>query len=601
MGISYTHPLTTLRPSPWLIKELGKETFAAFAHFLPHPILSTQGSRPADLVLLPAALNSRRRVLPDHTTRLGVYTDCGHFPLPCAFLYFLSISPHLLTDTLKEAMDPTNYNVILHFPALGYRALAIFPLLLVYWNFTGLLANLVTAISWSTFVTQVYWITYFIARLLESFLRPRQLPSKDGAYATTLLSVVVHACYARRIIDLWSTAVGTRVALTVWTKRLDQWIRIWPHCTQLQQACITLGSFLVAVCCGLQWAYYATLPHGPKGTVTEPSKEDFVWYTCTVHSLILCVHATSLLATCAMHAGGYTMTKHVLSNACHRSPASLVESAWDPNSQEFALYRQYGCAIADLFITWTYAPAHVSFIYQMHLLTVVYEVFDGWGTITAFQQLLRNIPEVNARPAECCGVCLEDFQSMERVRQLRCGHTFHGPCVRQWLLMHANCPLCRQPTSLQVADTRSAPSSQEQPPATAPLYTTLRSSPANFMGSLAPLVPRMGPPSGPAATPQVTRPFPIVAAEPYRLPMAPAAATQSSSHVSEQLQRVVAELHEASRQREEAALAVKWHVDDIFHDTELTERRPRRRPKRRRSEDPPAGNDDNHSPQPRTE
>ncbi|KAJ6366107.1 hypothetical protein OIU77_002644 [Salix suchowensis] len=43
-----------------------------------------------------------------------------------------------------------------------------------------------------------------------------------------------------------------------------------------------------------------------------------------------------------------------------------------------------------------------------------------------------------------CAVCLSEFTGGERVRKLKCNHTFHKECLDKWLLQFpATCPLCR--------------------------------------------------------------------------------------------------------------------------------------------------------------
>ncbi|KAL9377929.1 hypothetical protein Peur_029264 [Populus x canadensis] len=43
-----------------------------------------------------------------------------------------------------------------------------------------------------------------------------------------------------------------------------------------------------------------------------------------------------------------------------------------------------------------------------------------------------------------CAVCLSEFTEGERVRKLKCHHTFHKECLDKWLHQSmATCPLCR--------------------------------------------------------------------------------------------------------------------------------------------------------------
>ncbi len=43
-----------------------------------------------------------------------------------------------------------------------------------------------------------------------------------------------------------------------------------------------------------------------------------------------------------------------------------------------------------------------------------------------------------------CSICLEEYRSDDRVAVLPCNHVFHLNCVRDWVGMHNNCPLCRR-------------------------------------------------------------------------------------------------------------------------------------------------------------
>jgi len=47
-----------------------------------------------------------------------------------------------------------------------------------------------------------------------------------------------------------------------------------------------------------------------------------------------------------------------------------------------------------------------------------------------------------AEPCECC-ICLDEFHDRERLAKLRCGHVFHGACIKKWLVQDLRCPTCR--------------------------------------------------------------------------------------------------------------------------------------------------------------
>lgn len=40
-------------------------------------------------------------------------------------------------------------------------------------------------------------------------------------------------------------------------------------------------------------------------------------------------------------------------------------------------------------------------------------------------------------------VCLNDFETNEDVRALRCNHVFHVVCIDRWLVYNKKCPVCR--------------------------------------------------------------------------------------------------------------------------------------------------------------
>jgi len=42
-----------------------------------------------------------------------------------------------------------------------------------------------------------------------------------------------------------------------------------------------------------------------------------------------------------------------------------------------------------------------------------------------------------------CIICMENFSENELVKQLPCGHIFHGDCIDHWLSQQKNCPFCK--------------------------------------------------------------------------------------------------------------------------------------------------------------
>ena len=42
-----------------------------------------------------------------------------------------------------------------------------------------------------------------------------------------------------------------------------------------------------------------------------------------------------------------------------------------------------------------------------------------------------------------CIICMEKFEESEQVKQLKCGHIFHGDCIDKWLEKEKKCPFCK--------------------------------------------------------------------------------------------------------------------------------------------------------------
>ena len=57
--------------------------------------------------------------------------------------------------------------------------------------------------------------------------------------------------------------------------------------------------------------------------------------------------------------------------------------------------------------------------------------------------VLRKIGQIKSLGK--CVICSFSFNNQSNKMTLRCGHTFHKNCIRDWFLKIANnCPLCRK-------------------------------------------------------------------------------------------------------------------------------------------------------------
>jgi len=49
-----------------------------------------------------------------------------------------------------------------------------------------------------------------------------------------------------------------------------------------------------------------------------------------------------------------------------------------------------------------------------------------------------------------CQICLEEMKkSVDNIRSLQCGHTFHKSCIDRWEKSSGTCPICRMKTRAQ--------------------------------------------------------------------------------------------------------------------------------------------------------
>jgi hypothetical protein len=77
--------------------------------------------------------------------------------------------------------------------------------------------------------------------------------------------------------------------------------------------------------------------------------------------------------------------------------------------------------------------------------TTIVEFVDQHVASKTYERLY--IKSINSiEDFDCCNICLVDFEEMERIKILECGHLkhfFHQKCLTNWMMIKTECPLCR--------------------------------------------------------------------------------------------------------------------------------------------------------------
>ncbi|CAN6325775.1 unnamed protein product [Urochloa humidicola] len=73
--------------------------------------------------------------------------------------------------------------------------------------------------------------------------------------------------------------------------------------------------------------------------------------------------------------------------------------------------------------------------------------YGGFGGVPASEKAMAALPETTVGEGEAaakeCAVCLEGYESGNKLRMMPCAHAFHGRCIFGWLAVSRLCPLCR--------------------------------------------------------------------------------------------------------------------------------------------------------------
>lgn len=67
--------------------------------------------------------------------------------------------------------------------------------------------------------------------------------------------------------------------------------------------------------------------------------------------------------------------------------------------------------------------------------------FDPVPVVPTREQINAALENHISVPDATCSVCQEPVTCAARIR--RCGHCFHGDCIREWFSMNPRCPMCR--------------------------------------------------------------------------------------------------------------------------------------------------------------
>ncbi|KAJ4964202.1 hypothetical protein NE237_024141 [Protea cynaroides] len=63
----------------------------------------------------------------------------------------------------------------------------------------------------------------------------------------------------------------------------------------------------------------------------------------------------------------------------------------------------------------------------------------------SIERMLKTRKSEKEEIGETCTVCLEEFSIGLEIKDMPCGHAFHGHCIVKWLQQSHYCPLCRFP------------------------------------------------------------------------------------------------------------------------------------------------------------
>ena len=62
--------------------------------------------------------------------------------------------------------------------------------------------------------------------------------------------------------------------------------------------------------------------------------------------------------------------------------------------------------------------------------------------------LYQNLKHECKHDAGTCPICCDDFNDINKVILLKCGHLYHDECIKKCIFHNPKCPLCREKIEL---------------------------------------------------------------------------------------------------------------------------------------------------------
>eukprot|EP00796_Vickermania_ingenoplastis_P005226 gene5226-3741_t len=314
-------------------------------------------------------------------------------------------------------------------------------------NFAFFLSRGVAAYVWLCYLAVVAAVCMIICRC--SALPYRHLPVADYTDRGILMALAI--LLAGRELVAWRGAVTGLLALTLVVGHLRHNVQYWGTLHQRAKLELAFKSAAALVATLLQVIYYSTLRSSAGGVL--PPEDQHVRLAALVASLGTLSEAVQVAGALLLLTGGLRACEW-LQRRWFPASESLYQSALDPMVPSFHLLPSLvsHTAVVVLGVLTMPSPPSVS----LNLI-----VFAGGCALSytfvlwrEYRRILDPIPVITVSEDVQCCICLETISTGARARELACGHSFHGACLANWMLLRGECPLCRAPIVVPEDDRR---------------------------------------------------------------------------------------------------------------------------------------------------